>query len=188
MAMPRSFRRLRQRSESCWRNRALPRKAPRWQRLHARAKYSFWRLRGGAAQNALASADDLTGKVLIDATNPLLPGLTGLAAGTTTSAGEVVAKWAAGARVVKAFNTVGFNIMADPRFDRGRAAMFYCGEDAKAKDTVASLISELGFEALDAGPVTQARLLEPHALLWISLALQNGYGLEIAFQLLRRKN
>lgn len=100
----------------------------------------------------------------------------------------MVAKWATGAKVVKAFNTVGFNIMADPRFEGGRTAMFYCGDDAKAKSTVAGLINELGFEALDAGPLTQARLLEPFALLWISLALQYGYGREIAFQLLRRKN
>ena len=141
-----------------------------------------------AAQNALASAGDLTGKILIDATNPLLPGLGGLAVGTTTSAGEMVAKWAAGARVVKAFNTVGFNIMADPRFEGGRAAMFYCGDDAKAKSAVAGLINELGFEALDAGPLTQSRLLEPFCLLWISLALQYGYGREIGFHLLRRKN
>ena len=86
-----------------------------------------------AAQNALASAGDLIGKILIDATNPLLAGLTGLSLGTTTSAGEMVAKWAAGGRVVKAFNTVGFNIMADPRLAGGRAAMFYRGDDAKAK-------------------------------------------------------
>lgn len=70
----------------------------------------------------------------------------------------------------------------------GRAAMFYCGDDARAKSTAAGLINELGFEALDAGPLTQARVLEPFALLWISLALQYGYGREIAFQLLRRKN
>jgi len=55
--------------------------------------------------------------------------------------------------VVKASNTVDFNIMADPRFEGGRAAMFYWGDDATA--AVASLISELGFEALDAGPLTQ---------------------------------
>ena len=141
-----------------------------------------------AAQNALASAGNLNGKILIDAVNPLLPGLAGLAVGTSTSGGEMVARWAAGAKVVKAFNTVGSNIMADPRFDGGRAAMFYCGDDATAKSTVAGLINELGFEALDAGPLTQARVLEPFALLWISLALQYGYGREIAFQLLRRKN
>jgi predicted dinucleotide-binding enzyme len=58
----------------------------------------------------------------------------------------------------------------------------------QAKAAVATLISELGFEALDAGSLKQARLLEPFALFWISLALQNAYGREIAFQLLRRKS
>jgi 8-hydroxy-5-deazaflavin:NADPH oxidoreductase len=138
------------------------------------------------AQAALASAGDLTGKILIDATNPLLPGLAGLSIGTTSSAGEKVAEWAKGAHVVKAFNTVGFNIMADSSFPSGQAALFYCGDDAEAKKTVAVLASELGFEALDAGPITQCRLLEPFAMLWISLAVKHGYGRDIAFKFMRR--
>ena len=94
------------------------------------------------------------------ATNPLLPGFTGLAVGTTTSDAEQVAQWVPGAKVVKKFNTVGYNIIADPQFSEGPVAMFYCGDDAEVKRTVASLIAELGFELLDAGPLTQARLLE----------------------------
>jgi len=139
-----------------------------------------------AAQQAIESAGELSQKVLIDATNPLLPDLTGLAVGIDTSAAEQVANWAKGAKVVKAFNTVGANIMADPTFPHGQVAMFFCGDDPQAKQTVASLIRELGFGALDAGPLTQARVLEPFALLWISLALKYGYTREIAFQLLRR--
>jgi predicted dinucleotide-binding enzyme len=139
-----------------------------------------------AAQSALSSAGDLHGKILIDTTNPLLPGLAGLAAGTTTSGGELVATWAPGARVVKAFNTVGFNIMADSAFPQGKPALFYCGDDADAKHTVSTLVTELGFDALDAGPLTQTRVLEPFALLWISLALKYGYTRDIAFQLMRR--
>src|SRR5579872_7303533 len=54
---------------------------------------------------------DLSGKVVIDAVNPLLPDLSGLALANTTSAAEQMAGWARGARVVKAFNTVGSNIM-----------------------------------------------------------------------------
>jgi 8-hydroxy-5-deazaflavin:NADPH oxidoreductase len=128
----------------------------------------------------------LTGKVLIDATNPLLPNLAGVEYGTTTSGAEQVAGWAHGARVVKAFNTVGFNIMANPAFGAGRAVMFYCGDDAGAKGMVKPLVDDLGFESVDAGPLSQARLLEPLALLWISLALVHGQGREIAFSLLRR--
>jgi len=140
----------------------------------------------GAAEQAVRSAGDLKGKVLIDAVNPLLPDLSGLTLGTTTSAGEQVAQWAPGAKVVKAFNTVGSNIMADSRFANGRVVLFYCGDDADAKKTVHQLVADLGFEAIDAGPLKQARLLEPFALLWISLAFQGGFGREIGFEFLRR--
>jgi len=139
-----------------------------------------------AAEEALKSAGDLSGKILIDATNPVRPQLDGLLLGNMTSGGEQVAAWAPEAKVVKAFNTVGNNVMANPEFSAGKVAMFYCGDDAEAKRTVASLIGELGFDPLDAGPLTQARLLEPFALLWISLALKYGYSREIAFEFLRR--
>jgi predicted dinucleotide-binding enzyme len=126
------------------------------------------------------------GKILIDATNPLLPDLSGLAIGTTTSAAEMISQWAPQAKVVKAFNTVGFNIMANPDFGGSKVAMFYCGDDHEAKQKVHQLATELGFDALDAGPLKQARQLEPFALLWISLAYMAGYGREIGFQFMRR--
>jgi predicted dinucleotide-binding enzyme len=129
---------------------------------------------------------DLSGKVLIDATNPLLPDLSGLALGTTTSAAEQVAGWARGAKVTKAFNIVGANIMGNPAFGADKPLLFFCGDDSGAKAKVKQLVDELGFEGVDAGPLTQARLLEPFALLWISLAYQAGLGREIAFKLLRR--
>jgi len=141
-----------------------------------------------AAQEAIETAGTLAGKILIDATNPLLQGLAGLAVGTHASAGEAIAEWAKAAHVVKAFNTVGFNIMADPKFPQGEVALFYCGDDAEAKKVVAKLADELGFEALDAGPLTQCRVLEPFALLWISLAIKHGYGRDIGFQFMRRKS
>jgi len=76
--------------------------------------------------------------------------------------------------------------MADPSFGPSRALLFYCGDDAAAKQTVKSLAAELGFDPRDAGPLRQARLLEPFAMLWISLANGQGYGRDFAFQLLRR--
>lgn len=137
-------------------------------------------------QQVIASLGDLDGKILIDATNPLLPDLSGLTRGTDTSGGEQVACWARGAKTVKAFNTVGANIMADPTFDGHKPVMFYCGDDEQAKQVVKKLIEELVFEAVDAGPLTRARLLEPFALLWISLAYAQGMGRDFAFELLRR--
>lgn len=140
-----------------------------------------------ATQHVIAGLGDLKGKILIDATNPLLPDLSGLTHGTTTSGGELVADWARGAKVVKAFNTVGANIMADPTFDGHRPVLFYCGDDTEAKQVVKKLIEELVFEPVDAGPLTQARLLEPFALLWISMAYARGMGRDFAFELLRRR-
>jgi 8-hydroxy-5-deazaflavin:NADPH oxidoreductase len=102
-------------------------------------------------EQIIAGLGNLNGKILIDATNPLLPDLSGLTHAASTSGGEQVAKWAAGAKVVKAFNTVGANIMADPSFEGHKPVMFYCGDDAGAKHVVMKLIDELVFEAIDAG-------------------------------------
>lgn len=140
----------------------------------------------GVTQQVVEGLGDLSGKILIDAVNPFLPDLSGLAIGTNTSACEQIAQWAKGARVVKAFNTVGFEIMADPSFGPNSALMFYCGDDAAAKETVKSLAAELGFDPEDAGPLRVARSLEPFTLLWASLAYGQGYGRNFAFQLLKR--
>jgi predicted dinucleotide-binding enzyme len=87
--------------------------------------------------------------------------------------------------VVKIFNTTGYNNMANPVYPDGAATMFYCGDDAGAKATAHRLAADLGFDPVDAGPLRQARLLEPLALLWISLAV-HGAGRDIAFRLMRR--
>ena len=139
-----------------------------------------------ATQEIVSGLGSLDGKILIDATNPLLPRLAGLEFANTTSGAEQVAGWAKGATVVKAFNTIGNNIMEKAEFAGGVPVLFYCGDDKAAKAQVHQRAAELGFDANDAGPLTQARLLEPFALLWISLAMVQGYGREMAFQLLRR--
>jgi predicted dinucleotide-binding enzyme len=139
-----------------------------------------------ATEAAIGSAGDLGGKILVDCTNPLKPDLSGLTHGHDTSGGEQVARWAPGAKVVKAFNTVGFNIMANPELDGRRAVMYVAGDDAGARRTVARLAEELGFESVEAGGLASARLLEPFALLWISSAYRFGLGREFAFALVRR--
>ena len=136
-------------------------------------------------EEVLRAAGDFGGRILIDATNPIAPGLT-LAAGHTESGGELVAGWARGARVVKCFNTLGADGFARPGVGHAQASLFYCGDDVVAKDTVRILGEELGFDMVDCGPLAQARLTEPLALLWISLAMQHGFGRDIAFRLLRR--
>lgn len=139
-----------------------------------------------ATQEAIQAAGDLAGKILMDCTNPVKPDLTGLSLGQTTSAAEEIARWAPGARVVKAFNTIGAQQMLNPQFGSQAASMFICGDDAAAKSVVARLTEESGFEVVDAGPLSNARLLEPLAMLWIYLAVKQGLGTEIAFKLLRR--
>jgi predicted dinucleotide-binding enzyme len=71
------------------------------------------------------------------------------------------------------------------RFDH-RPVMFVAGDDAAGKRDVMRLVDDLGFEAIDAGPLRAARLLEPLAMLWIELALQRGQGHAFAFALARR--
>lgn len=137
------------------------------------------------AQEALKDLP-LVGKTLIDCTNPLKADLSGLEFGHTTSQAERVAAWAPDAKVVKAFNTVGFGIMMNPQFGDRKAMMMVAGNDNAAKKTTMALASDLGFEPIDAGPLTQARLLEPLAMLWISLAIRGGLGPDFAFGMLRR--
>jgi predicted dinucleotide-binding enzyme len=139
----------------------------------------------GGVKDALAAAGDLGGKPLLDATNPIGPGLT-LTHGHGDSGGEQVARWARNARVVKVFNTTGFENMNDPRYGAARAVMFVAGDDAAACELAAGLARDLGFEAIAAGGLEQARLLEPLAMLWIRLALVLGHGRNMAFGLLRR--
>ncbi len=139
-----------------------------------------------AAEAALKSVGKLKGKVLIDCTNPLKPDLSGLEIGHTTSAAECVRDWAPGTRVVKAFNTTGFNNMADPIIRGISTVMFVCGDDAAAKSTALQLAADLGFDAVDAGALVIARLLEPLAMLWIHLAFGQKMGREFGFALLRR--
>jgi predicted dinucleotide-binding enzyme len=134
-----------------------------------------------AAQATLAV--DLSGKILIDCTNPFAADRSGLTVGRDTSAGEMVARWAPGARVVKTFNHIGWEQLAEPAFPDA-AAMFYCGDDAPAKEAVAVLIADLRFVPIDAGPLRAARLLEPLGMLWSQLAREQGRGRKIAFALL----
>jgi predicted dinucleotide-binding enzyme len=139
-----------------------------------------------AMSEVAAQLGGLKGTVLVDATNPIGPGFSLERGPGGESGAEWLARLVPGARVVKAFNTIGFNIMADPAFAAGPATLCYCGDDAGARQQVRQLATDLGFEPVDAGPLAQARLLEPFALLWITLAMKQGMGREIAFRLMRR--
>ena len=138
------------------------------------------------AQDALRAAGDLSGKILIDTTNAFKEGMTSLMVGGSTSGGEQVAAWAPGARVVKAFNHIGVGVMANTTFGSEKASLFICGDDAGAKQVVAGLASQLGFDVVDAGALWLARYIEPLAGLWVSMAYVKGMGPNIAFKMLKR--
>lgn len=140
---------------------------------------------GTAVTSTVPTLGDLNGKIVVDATNPIAPGLQ-LAVGHTTSGAEQVAALAPGAYVIKAFNTTGAENMANPMYGGEPITMFICGDDATAKTAVAQLAQELGFEVADVGNLDKARLLEPMALVWITLAMPQGMGRNIAFKLVRR--
>ena len=141
-----------------------------------------------ATEAAIRAMGSLKGKIILDSTNPLTRGPDGISLeiGHSISAGEKVQGWAAGASVFKTLNTTGFGNMANPYFPNGKAVMFVAGDDTANKPKVVNLVSDLGFEVIDAGPLRNARLLEAHAMLWIDLALVRGQGRDWAFGILRR--
>jgi NADPH-dependent F420 reductase len=138
-----------------------------------------------AAQDIVKVIGDLSGKILVDCTNPIASGLSGLTIGLTTSAAEEIAKMTS-AKVVKSFNTMGIGVMANVQFGSEIASNFICSDYEDAKSIVKGLGEEIGFDVVDTGPLSNARLLEPLAMLWIYLAFRQGMGTGIAFKLLQR--
>ena len=123
------------------------------------------------------------GKVLIDVTNALDANMN-LAVGFTTSGAEELQRKVPKARVVKAFNTVFAQHMDSGRLGDKPLTAFVAGDDPGAKTSVLELARAIGFDAVDAGPLKNARLLEPLALLNIQLGYVLGMGTQIVFKLL----
>jgi predicted dinucleotide-binding enzyme len=123
----------------------------------------------------------VSGKIVVDCTNPLGPDLSLVVTGND-SAGERVAKLASGAKVVKAFNSTGFGNMRNPQIKGEKITMLYAGDDSAANDTVKKLISDIGFEPIYLGPIQTSRLLEHFASIWITLSMRIGgdFALQVA--------
>jgi predicted dinucleotide-binding enzyme len=148
-----------------------------------------WAVVGDAVRAAGAASGALDSLVVIDATNPIGAGLRVDAGPNGESGAERVQMLAPRARVVKAFNTTGWENLRDPSYPGGAATLFVASDDADAKATVRTLASDLGFDPVDAGPLVRARELEHLAVLWISMAVGAGVppvGRDIAFRLMRR--
>lgn len=136
-----------------------------------------------------AVAEELKGKTLVDCTNPVSPDLThGL--NNEQSGSELVQKSAPEARVVKAFTIYGFENFEDnsfPGYDT-KPVMMFCGNDHDAKEEVASLIAQLGWEPLDVGGLEQALHLEHMTLLWARMVRVNGHSPNFVWALLERRD
>lgn len=134
------------------------------------------------AVGALQQLGNLNGKTVIDITNPLTSDYMGLTLGHTTSAAEEIARAFPSAHVIKAFNTVFAQILQEgPDLGAGQIVpVFYAGDNEEAKNQVRGLIESTGFKPVDAGPLKNARYLEPVAGLNIYFGYGAGLGTAIA--------
>ena len=134
----------------------------------------------GAVQEVLHAAGDLDGKIVIDPTNAPKPPT------DERSSTQIIAGLVPTARVVRAFNTVPAEVMINPRFENGRASTFICADDPLARAVVVRLARDIGFDAVDTGPLSSACVIDRLLAVWRVLAFDAGLGRNVAFELLRR--
>jgi predicted dinucleotide-binding enzyme len=136
----------------------------------------------------LKAAGDLSGKVIVTCSLPMSADDGELVIAHTSSGAEALAKKVRRARVVSAFGTVPsevlFGVFAAKR-KANRPSLVYCGDDPGAKAVAATLIKDVGFDPVDAGPLRIARYLEPFTLLVGQLAYEGDGGPELAYRFLR---
>jgi predicted dinucleotide-binding enzyme len=126
--------------------------------------------------------DTVQGKVLLDVTNALTPDFQ-LALGCTTSGAEELQKKAPQAKVVKAFNTVFAQNMSSGKVKGEKLTLFVAGDDKAAKDLVLDAGKAIGFDPVDAGPLTNARWMETLGYFNIQLGYTLNMGTDIGFKL-----
>jgi hypothetical protein len=149
-------------------------------------------VKGKAAAHALllAGSENLNGKPVIDATNPIeeAPPVNGVLRFFTDldeSLMEQLQREFEGAHFVKAFNSVGSASMVNPVFAGGKPTMFICGNDEAAKKTVTEILDQFGWETADMGTAEAARAIEPLCMLWCIRGFRNNQWTH-AFKLLTR--
>ena len=130
---------------------------------------------------ALLSIGDITGKVVIDITNPLTPDYMGLTLGHDTSAAEQIAKAVPGTELVKGFNTLFAQVLgAGSDLGGQKVTVFLASDSPRAKQTATALAESMGFKTMDAGGLKNARYLEPLAGLNIYFGYGAGLGTSVA--------
>jgi len=147
-------------------------------------------VKGAAAESAVKLAGDLSGKTVIDATNPIaevMP-VNGVLKYFTThdeSLMERLQKLAPAANFVKAFSCIGSAFMVNPDFGGQKPTMFVCGNNAGAKKEVSGILATFGFDVEDMGAAEAARAIEPLAMLYCIPGIVQGRWSH-AFKLLRK--
>lgn len=142
--------------------------------------------------DVIQSVGSLDGKIIITCVSGLTPDFTGqtigLATDLTTSVAETIQQLAPSAQVVEAFNTTFAEIIASDsrQFGSDRPSIFYCGDDLTAKQTVAQLIDDCGYEAIDAGRLMVARSLETLATAWVQFAVASQLFPNLGLKALQR--
>lgn len=142
----------------------------------------------GAVEDALSSAGDLTGKIVVDCTNPVAAGFKhGL--NNEKSGTEFVQELVPDAKVVKSFTIYGFENFIDsnyPNYKEVRPAMLIAGNDTASKEIVRKINNDLGYDTVDTGDASQALHLEHMTLLWIKMARVQGKGSGFTWAILER--
>jgi 8-hydroxy-5-deazaflavin:NADPH oxidoreductase len=134
-----------------------------------------------AVRETVVAIGNVAGKIVIDTTNRFIP----YSPENEASGAEAIAKWSPGARLVKAFNTMGWDTLVNPNFGGQKATVFISGDDVEAKKTVMKLAEEIGLQTADAGPLANAGEVEAMARLWVWM-MRNGMGRDFAFTIIRR--
>jgi len=135
--------------------------------------------------DVLAQTGDLSGKTILTCSLPMSAEDTQLVIAHTSSGAEELAKLVPKARVVSAFGTVPSEVLFgvfEARHRRSRPSLLYAGDDAGSKEIAATVIHDVGFEPIDAGPLRMARYMEPFTLLIAQLAYEGSRGPEMAYR------
>jgi predicted dinucleotide-binding enzyme len=148
-------------------------------------------VKGTVASDALrgAGAANLSGKLVIDATNPIadappVNGVLTLFTNCGESLMERLQREFGAAHFVKCFNSVGAACMVDPIFAGGKPTMFIAGNDSASKKTTAGILGDFGWEVEDMGGAEAARAIEPLCVLWCIPGFRQNDWVH-AFKLLR---
>ena len=138
----------------------------------------------------LAGIDNLSGKIVIDTTNPIAeePPVNGVIKYIKIkdgSAGEFIQNMLPNSHVIKAFNSIGSGFMYKPEFKEGKPTMFICGNNEEAKKTVTGILENFGWDVMDSGSIEASNALEGLCIIWCARGFIEGEWSH-AFKLLKK--